>query len=105
MPATDIPAHDALFAGFPRLPLSVIGDSLGFEDTRGGSCFWRSPGSSKPRNPAFLILENVKQLRSPQKGETSRVISANPGGVRLPGPVAGVERLGFWLASGLSQLF
>jgi DNA (cytosine-5)-methyltransferase 1 len=32
--AKTIPDHDALFAGFPCLPFSIIGNGLGFDDAR-----------------------------------------------------------------------
>ena len=34
-PATAIPDHDVLFAGFPCQPFSIIGSGRGFDDARG----------------------------------------------------------------------
>ena len=80
--AKDIPNHDILVGGFPCQPFSIAGVSSkkalgrkhGFEDETQGTLFFdivRIIGEKKPR--AFL-LENVKNLKGHDKGNTFRVI-------------------------------
>jgi DNA (cytosine-5)-methyltransferase 1 len=73
---SEIPDHDALFAGFPCQPFSIIGKGLGFEDAR-GSLFFEIIRilKGKKTKPRILILENVKRLMGHDGGETLRVIS------------------------------
>jgi DNA (cytosine-5)-methyltransferase 1 len=68
-----IPDHDALFAGFPCQPFSVIGHRLGFADSR-GPLFFEIARVLKEKKPRFFILENVKQLSRHHNGETLRII-------------------------------
>ena len=83
--AKDIPNHDILVGGFPCQPFSIAGVSSkkalgrkhGFEDETQGTLFFdivRIIGEKKPR--AFL-LENVKNLKGHDKGNTFRVIMKN----------------------------
>ncbi|WP_052035819.1 DNA (cytosine-5-)-methyltransferase [Tumebacillus flagellatus] len=69
----DVPDHDILLAGFPCQPFSQAGLKKGFEDTRGTLFFDIARIISEKRPKAFL-LENVKQLRGHDKGNTLRVI-------------------------------
>lgn len=72
--ATSIPSHDILLAGFPCQPFSIIGSSLGFEDTR-GTLFFDIARILEARRPEAFILENVKQLTSHDGGRTlSRIL-------------------------------
>jgi len=68
-----IPEHDVLLAGFPCQAFSIIGDRKGFEDTR-GTLFFDIARILKFRQPKLFILENVKQLRGHDKGQTLKVI-------------------------------
>jgi DNA (cytosine-5)-methyltransferase 1 len=69
----DIPNHDILFAGFPCQPFSIIGQMLGFEDTR-GTLFFHIASILKQKKPKAFILENVKQLVGHNGGKTLKVI-------------------------------
>ena len=69
----DIPDHDILLAGFPCQPFSQAGLHKGFEDTR-GTLFFDIARILKEKRPKAFMLENVKQLRGHDKGNTIRVI-------------------------------
>lgn len=70
---SDVPKHDLLLAGFPCQPFSIIGEKLGFEDTR-GTLFFDIARIVKEKKPSVLVLENVKLLSSHNNGKTLRVI-------------------------------
>lgn len=70
---SDIPDHDILTGGFPCQPFSIIGEGRGFSDTR-GTLFFDIERILKAKRPRALMLENVKQLRSHDKGRTLKVI-------------------------------
>lgn len=69
----DIPDHDILLAGFPCQPFSQAGLHKGFEDTR-GTLFFDIARILKAKRPKAFMLENVKQLRGHDKGNTLKVI-------------------------------
>ena len=69
----EIPDHDILLGGFPCQPFSIIGKSLGFADTR-GTLFFNIEEILRVKKPYAFMLENVKQLRSHDKGRTLAVI-------------------------------
>jgi len=71
--ASDIPDHDILFAGFPCQPFSIIGKKLGFNDIR-GTLFFEIARILKEKKPKMFILENVKQLKTHNKGKTLKTI-------------------------------
>lgn len=71
--AEEIPPHDLLLAGFPCQPFSIIGKMEGFADTR-GTLFFEIERILRHHRPQALLLENVKQLVSHDKGRTLRVI-------------------------------
>ncbi|MCL2100515.1 MAG: DNA (cytosine-5-)-methyltransferase [Fibromonadales bacterium] len=71
--ATEIPDHDILFAGFPCQPFSIIGKKLGFDDVR-GTLFFEIIRILKEKKPKLFILENVKQLKTHNKGKTLETI-------------------------------
>ena len=74
-----IPNHDILFAGFPCQPFSIIGNGLGFEDTR-GTLFFTIAKILKTKKPKAFILENVKRLVNHKNGYTmNRIIEALKG--------------------------
>lgn len=73
IPAADIPSHDLLLAGFPCQAFSIMGKMKGFEDTR-GTMFFEVARILKRHRPAVLLLENVKQLTTHDKGRTFSVI-------------------------------
>ncbi|MBY3150912.1 DNA (cytosine-5-)-methyltransferase [Rhizobium laguerreae] len=78
----DIPDHDVLVAGFPCQPFSIAGVSKknslgrkhGFEDETQGTLFFDVARVIKAKRPAAFLLENVKNLKSHDKGRTLDVI-------------------------------
>ncbi len=73
IPVEDIPAHDLLFAGFPCQPFSIIGNQRGFLDPR-GTLFFEVARILRAKKPRGVVLENVKQLATAQKGAVLRRI-------------------------------
>jgi len=71
--ADDVPEHDLLLAGFPCQPFSIIGQSKGFDDTR-GTLFFDIARLLKAKRPLAFILENVKQLAGHNQGKTLQTI-------------------------------
>ena len=71
--AKDIPSHDLLLGGFPCQAFSNAGLKKGFEDTR-GTLFFDIARILKYHKPKAFILENVKGLKSHDKGNTLKVI-------------------------------
>jgi DNA (cytosine-5)-methyltransferase 1 len=77
-----IPNHDILCAGFPCQPFSLAGVSKktslgrkhGFQDVDQGNLFFAICEVVSTKRPAVLLLENVKNLRSHDKGKTWEVI-------------------------------
>lgn len=75
LPASDVPDHDVLLAGFPCQPFSIIGDRKGFQDAR-GTLFFEIARILKEKKPPYFVLENVKMLAGDNKGKTiARIIS------------------------------
>lgn len=68
-----IPDHDILLAGFPCQPFSQAGLKGGFDDTR-GTLFFEIARILKDKKPKAFLLENVKNLRSHDKGKTLQII-------------------------------
>ncbi len=66
--ASDVPDHDLLFAGFPCQPFSIIGQRKGFEDPR-GTLFFEILRVIQAKRPQGIVLENVKQLSTAQRGQ------------------------------------
>tara|TARA_B100001287_G_scaffold125390_2_gene105677 strand:- start:1382 stop:2635 length:1254 start_codon:yes stop_codon:yes gene_type:complete len=60
---------DLLCAGFPCQAFSIAGKRAGFEDTR-GTLFFDVAEIIKKKKPKAIFLENVKGLRSHDKGKT-----------------------------------
>ncbi len=72
----DLPDYDLLFAGFPCQPFSIIGSKRGFADPR-GTLFFELLRFIREHRPQAIILENVKQLVSTQKGAVLKRIVAD----------------------------
>ena len=72
-PVEDIPNFDILCAGFPCQPFSKAGMQNGFDDER-GNIFFDICRIVKHHQPKYLILENVRNLASHDKGNTWLVI-------------------------------
>jgi DNA (cytosine-5)-methyltransferase 1 len=70
---SQIPNHDILLAGFPCQPFSIMGDGLGFADTR-GTLFFEIERILEAKKPESFLLENVKRLVNHDKGKTFQVI-------------------------------
>lgn len=68
-----IPKFDILCAGFPCQPFSKAGEQKGFDDVR-GNIFFDICKIVKKHNPKYIILENVRNLASHDKGNTWNII-------------------------------
>lgn len=64
---------DVLCAGFPCQAFSIAGKRGGFEDTR-GTLFYDVAEIIRKKRPKAIFLENVKGLRSHDKGRTLATI-------------------------------
>jgi DNA (cytosine-5)-methyltransferase 1 len=89
-----IPDHDVLLAGFPCQPFSIAGVSKknalgrkhGFADKTQGTLFFDVAKILDVKRPAAFLLENVKNLKSHDKGQTFKVIMET------------LDELGYWVA-------
>jgi len=89
-----IPDHDVLLAGFPCQPFSLAGVSKknslgrkhGFECDTQGTLFFDVARIIKAKQPSAFLLENVKNLKSHDKGKTFKVITDT------------LDELGYWVA-------
>ena len=89
-----IPDHDVLLAGFPCQPFSLAGVSKknalgrahGFECKTQGTLFFDVARILEVKKPAAFVLENVKNLKSHDKGNTFRIIAET------------LDELGYWVA-------
>lgn len=78
-----IPDHDILVAGFPCQPFSIagvskkqsLGRATGFEDKTQGTLFFDICRILKAKRPKAFMLENVKNLKSHDRGRTFKVIT------------------------------
>ena len=76
--ANSIPNHDILVAGFPCQPFSIAGVSkkrslgreTGFADKTQGTLFFDVARIIDAKRPKAFMLENVKNLRSHDRGRT-----------------------------------
>jgi DNA (cytosine-5)-methyltransferase 1 len=89
----DIPDHDVLAAGFPCQPFSIAGVSKrqslgmahGFQCETQGNLFFELATIIEAKRPAVLFLENVKNLKSHDRGRTWLVIQDR------------LRELGYWI--------
>lgn len=89
-----IPDHDVLLAGFPCQPFSIAGVSKknalgrvhGFECKTQGTLFFDVARIIAAKRPSAFLLENVKNLKSHDKGRTFRIITDT------------LKELGYWVA-------
>lgn len=78
----EIPNHDILVAGFPCQPFSIagvskknsLGRATGFQDKTQGTLFFDVCRILNAKRPKAFMLENVKNLKSHDKGRTFKVI-------------------------------
>ena len=78
----DIPRHNILVAGFPCQPFSIsgvskklsLGEPHGFADKKQGNLFFEIQRILEAHRPDAFLLENVKNLRSHDKGRTFQII-------------------------------
>lgn len=90
----EIPDHDVLLAGFPCQPFSLAGVSKknslgrkhGFECDAQGTLFFDVARILMAKRPAAFLLENVKNLKSHDKGKTFKVIMET------------LDELGYWVS-------
>ena len=68
-----IPNFDILCAGFPCQPFSKAGEQKGFSDQR-GNLFFDICKIIEKHKPKYIILENVRNLATHDKGNTWNVI-------------------------------
>lgn len=69
----EIEDFNILCAGFPCQAFSLAGKQKGFSDVR-GTIFFDIERILKHKNPEIFLLENVKNLKSHDKGNTFKVI-------------------------------
>ncbi|WP_063521488.1 MULTISPECIES: DNA (cytosine-5-)-methyltransferase [unclassified Alcanivorax] len=91
-----IPDHEVLLAGFPCQPFSIagvskknaLGRSHGFDCKIQGTLFFDICKILQAKKPAAFLLENVKNLKSHNKGDTYKTIlkALDDAGYDVPDP-------------------
>ena len=69
----NLPEYDLLSGGFPCQTFSMMGSQEGFDEER-GQMFFRIMDMINDRHPRYVLLENVKNLKTHDKGRTISVI-------------------------------
>jgi DNA (cytosine-5)-methyltransferase 1 len=88
-----VPDHDILLAGFPCQPFSIAGVSKknslgrahGFECDTQGTLFFDVEQILLVKQPKYFVLENVKNLKSHDNGNTFAII------------IRSLDRAGYWI--------
>lgn len=76
--ANKIPDFDILCAGFPCQPFSIAGYRKGINDPYGrGNLFFDIVRILEDKKPQAFLLENVKNLKTHDKGNTMKIILEN----------------------------
>jgi DNA (cytosine-5)-methyltransferase 1 len=71
----DLPEFDFLLGGFPCQPFSIAGHRQGFEDQKNrGNLFFDIARIIEVRQPKGFLLENVKNLKTHDGGNTFKII-------------------------------
>ena len=73
IPVEDIPNCDLIFAGLPCQSFSIIGNRQGFSDHR-GTLFLELARVIAAKRPRAVVIENVKQLVTINKGKALNCI-------------------------------
>ncbi len=73
--SADLPDFDILLGGFPCQPFSIAGYRRGFLDTGRGDLFFEIIRILRDKKPQAVFLENVKNLKTHDKGRTFNIIS------------------------------
>lgn len=73
--SSELPDFDILLGGFPCQPFSIAGYRRGFLDTGRGDLFFEIIRILRDKKPQAVFLENVKNLKSHDKGRTFKIIS------------------------------
>lgn len=68
-----LPDFDFLTGGFPCQSFSLMGHKKGFDDLR-GNVFFQIIDILKIKKPPYILLENVRNLISHNKGETFKTV-------------------------------
>ena len=69
----NLPSFEILSGGFPCQSFSMMGHQAGFNEDR-GQMFFRIMDIINQKRPQYVLLENVKNLKSHNKGNTITVI-------------------------------
>lgn len=69
-----LPDFDFLLGGFPCQPFSIAGFRKGFDDSDRGNQFFNITRILKIKKPMGFMLENVKNLKNHDGGNTFKVI-------------------------------
>ena len=69
-----MPNFDLLCAGFPCQPFSIAGNREGFNDKEKGNLFYDILRIIDAKTPRMCILENVKNLKTHDNGNTYKTI-------------------------------
>ncbi|WP_233065183.1 DNA (cytosine-5-)-methyltransferase [Sphaerochaeta sp. S2] len=70
---TSLPDFDLLTGGFPCQSFSMMGKQKGFLDKR-GNVFFEIIKILEIKKPKFVLLENVRNLTTHNKGETIKIV-------------------------------
>lgn len=70
----EIPKHQVLIGGFPCQPFSMMGQKQGFLDNVRGTLFFEVARIIEHHQPEVIVLENVRNLRTHDNGNTLKVI-------------------------------
>ncbi len=70
VPASSIPKHDILCAGFPCQPFSKAGAQEGLDEPRWGNLFYEILRIVEHHKPGYVILENVPNFTRHDQGRT-----------------------------------
>ncbi|MBQ3605741.1 MAG: DNA (cytosine-5-)-methyltransferase [Muribaculaceae bacterium] len=73
-PIEKLPSFEILSGGFPCQTFSMMGHQAGFNEER-GQMFFRIMDIINKKRPQYVLLENVKNLKTHDRGNTIAVIS------------------------------